>query len=559
MRDYDGEFLLIEAAMVLPPWIEPDTSHNRLFIADGRLHIVRPPQSPKEVGLYPSGKLSLEDALKHVRNPDLDTFASAEIEAVIAVRVAGYPGKIGENTHRSRCFLPRKVAEILAREPRLVAPAVEAFYSWDPMSMRIASKMERFDPSTCVPVTVRFTRLTFAQLASQQFYPPKPFLPHVPPSSDRNFLAWQAGGKLACGFEMLAAEPRWRKLAEQFPDWMLEDHNFDADVKWDDFRRALESRGYFETTETDVRLLEKLAREQYLLHNLPPSKPRADPVEVVYNPAALIAHLISQPALDDSLLNHEPEDSEAWMTVEEDELEQILGAHGASLTAEDLDATDGDDILQKDENGDGESDDEVDSDEDEADDSKELDKLRRLVSGMSEFLDRESGLGGAVFPGEQEDEDEDAEDLERKFEELMDSDDGEADDSIADVVAVDAKRRRRDEPSLDPGKFASAMNRAMRKADSDDESDSENGGEGPGIEAYMEAMDAELGQTKLADDFERMETTETGSDELPPVNLDLNLVKNLLASFHAQDGLPGPATGLLAGLGVGKFKLPKEE
>jgi hypothetical protein len=35
-----------------------------------------------------------------------------------------------------------------------------------------------------------------------------------------------------------------------------------------------------------------------------------------------------------------------------------------------------------------------------------------------------------------------------------------------------------------------------------------------------------------------------------PVNMDLNLVQNLLAAHSAQGGLPGPASNLLASLGI---------
>lgn len=39
-------------------------------------------------------------------------------------------------------------------------------------------------------------------------------------------------------------------------------------------------------------------------------------------------------------------------------------------------------------------------------------------------------------------------------------------------------------------------------------------------------------------------------DELSPVDVDLNTVKNLLESYNQQMGLPGPASTLLEGMGV---------
>jgi hypothetical protein len=38
--DADGDFLLIEAAAVLPDWVSPQNSENRLFLARGELHLL---------------------------------------------------------------------------------------------------------------------------------------------------------------------------------------------------------------------------------------------------------------------------------------------------------------------------------------------------------------------------------------------------------------------------------------------------------------------------------------------------------------------------------------
>ena len=43
--DNDGEFLLIEAALVLPRWLKPENSVNRVWLRGGRLHIIPQPSS----------------------------------------------------------------------------------------------------------------------------------------------------------------------------------------------------------------------------------------------------------------------------------------------------------------------------------------------------------------------------------------------------------------------------------------------------------------------------------------------------------------------------------
>lgn len=100
------------------------------------------------------------------------------------------------------------------------------------------------------------------------------------------------------------------------------------------------------------------------------------------------------------------------------------------------------------------------------------------------------------------------------------------------------------------------------------------------MEAYGQAMDAQLAGTRMVESFERAptpagpaaaagqqqqagggaaspqgqgETEEQQQQEeeapaaLRPVDIDVNLVSSLLASYGEQQGLPGPA-GTLAGL-----------
>ena len=43
------QVFLIEAAELLPPWLEPETSENRTFLAVGRLHIVPRPSAQVRV------------------------------------------------------------------------------------------------------------------------------------------------------------------------------------------------------------------------------------------------------------------------------------------------------------------------------------------------------------------------------------------------------------------------------------------------------------------------------------------------------------------------------
>ncbi|CAG5121664.1 unnamed protein product [Candidula unifasciata] len=101
--------------------------------------------------------------------------------------------------------------------------------------------------------------------------------------------------------------------------------------------------------------------------------------------------------------------------------------------------------------------------------------------------------------------------------------------------------------------------------------------------ALMEAMDRELAATDVGKSFERepkqprpkrtsrppppsrptksgpkaaQKNIEDEDDDFQPVNIDLTVVKNTLESYKAQQGLPGPASNILAAFGI---KLPQDQ
>jgi hypothetical protein len=113
---------------------------------------------------------------------------------------------------------------------------------------------------------------------------------------------------------------------------------------------------------------------------------------------------------------------------------------------------------------------------------------------------------------------------------------------------------------------------ASSSGDSDDASDASGGGaRRSGFNAaYAATLEAQLRGTAMADDFARapappaaaaaapssaaaaaMDADAEEEDETSrPVDVDLNLVQSLLASYTAQEGLPGPASNLLGLMGL---------
>lgn len=92
---------------------------------------------------------------------------------------------------------------------------MEAFYVRDPIALRPLRAKDSsgltFKPDDLVTVSVRFTRVGYAQLKSQEFPVPSTWAGKLPPSDEgKSYERAEAGMKLACGMEMLLADPQNR-------------------------------------------------------------------------------------------------------------------------------------------------------------------------------------------------------------------------------------------------------------------------------------------------------------------------------------------------------------
>lgn len=202
--DSDGDFILIEAADLIPDWLEPENSKNRVFIQGGRIKII----SIEDFKSQPS----LKEALKFIRSPknrSVDEKVTRLIEEKVTKEV--------QKLHKTKVRIPLRVVQILNAKRQLIGPAISSFYNRQPEDMRICTEMPRFNPGKSggplVLTTVSMTRIQFAQLACQEF---------VAPSNDsvdfamkegtvENPVAAELGMKLTCGFEILmnTCEPKF--------------------------------------------------------------------------------------------------------------------------------------------------------------------------------------------------------------------------------------------------------------------------------------------------------------------------------------------------------------
>ncbi|KAF2765560.1 SGT1-domain-containing protein [Teratosphaeria nubilosa] len=201
--DTDGEFLLIEAASNLPKWLNPDVAENRVWINNGHLRII--PLDDE----FTTRNLSTQDALDFIKRKSDKLIINPFVEDEAFYRIRDYPGAIASTFYHALVTIPRRLAYILKVKPAYISPAVETFYLRDPISLKPLATKDlsalKFPPEDLVTVSVRFTKVGYAQLRSQLFDTPPAWTGIIPRLSDPKV---EMGMKITCGFEMLLADPQ---------------------------------------------------------------------------------------------------------------------------------------------------------------------------------------------------------------------------------------------------------------------------------------------------------------------------------------------------------------
>ena len=209
--DTDGQFLLIEAANALPRWLNPEIADFRVWMNGGELLIV-PLDKPGGHEVTPD-QLTLNEALKVVENQRSKLLHLPAVEAEAFYRLQKYPMQVSDSLHHAVLTIPRKLAYILHENAAYISGAVEAFYLRDPIALRPLQKSDNtglhFPPKDLVTVPIKFTKVGYAQLKSQHFATPAPWVDYV--SVRREAKAQgrvEMGMKTTCGFEMLMCDPQ---------------------------------------------------------------------------------------------------------------------------------------------------------------------------------------------------------------------------------------------------------------------------------------------------------------------------------------------------------------
>lgn len=186
----------------------------QLWLNEGRLLVI-PLQQASELlaeKMASARTITLHEALRFIQENRPKLMHSALIEDEAFYRLQKYPKQIEDSLHYSLVKIPRRLAFILHEKAALISPAVEAFYLRDPIALRPLQTQDAaklvFPPNDLATVSVKFTKVGYAQIKSQQF--PVPLLWKSQFSTEMDAKAQSRidlGMKVTCGFEMLLSDP----------------------------------------------------------------------------------------------------------------------------------------------------------------------------------------------------------------------------------------------------------------------------------------------------------------------------------------------------------------
>jgi hypothetical protein len=247
--------------------LEPECADGRVFVRNGKLHLVLKPKSPAELIIIPD-EFEYSKGLEIVRKYPGMTEACQEIQEDLLKMLKDFPKEARDfSKHFFNCFIPEELAVFLEKYPMMIGRIVDAFHSRDMIDNRYTKKMNRMlcknrQKSKAVPVRVRFTRQSFAQIQSSSFQPPKifydsGFLNQVESRIAKSKYIEMAeiiGCKLTCGAEILYQNTK-DSVREKTNFAVLFDESIESErTNWMDFSSLAQndSDGWMQVSESDI-------------------------------------------------------------------------------------------------------------------------------------------------------------------------------------------------------------------------------------------------------------------------------------------------------------------
>ncbi|XP_017301091.1 protein ecdysoneless homolog, partial [Diaphorina citri] len=328
--DADGEFLLIEAADHLPNWCNPDSCCEKVFLYKGDVHIVQySPQQDDDI--KDENCLNVQDLLNFIRNNEDKTKATTQVQNNIQRKVKVYPDIIQEQVHYAHAYIPVTIAKILKVQPHLISHVTRAFCQRDALDMKTVKNFPHFSSETKVMQRIKFTKCLYAMLVSNQYVHPC-----IPVSSNPDHKKHSIGVKLMCGFEILLSqvqdrkgrcEKQWNQSLVQFTPGFCSSSFLSVNLtvflvfgkREGTSKPVIQVPGYFKDLlegSKEYKELESMARDFYMKNQA------GDVVERSIGNDILDLMQDSTLVLPDEPLL--PADSDSWMSISSQDLDQIL-------------------------------------------------------------------------------------------------------------------------------------------------------------------------------------------------------------------------------------------
>ncbi|KAG7178032.1 ecdysoneless-like [Homarus americanus] len=492
-----------------------------------------------------------------------------------------YPGKISREQYVAHAYVPVGVAALLREYPTLVGPAVNAFCKRDIIDNKALRVMRHFPPETRVMTAVRFSKSLYAQLSAHRYSPDARTGWNLPSPLHSDFKTHDTGMKLACGFELLVCSAGGVTPASTPTEPSPPDVSSQLDVtnnpRWERYRQSLVEKGYFRgELEGSVlyKDLEERARQFFVSHIL--SGESSEDNDVL-SAGSIIIKLLGKINVDYEFYRERatrlvPPDDDSWLHITPDALDELLETQFGSKDAP---------------KGASET---------------------EMMNSLTAFLGHMSDLEGAEVP-------KDLQDRIRKLSTLSTGRKGSKGRKPSSLMVHPQVRKISSQSNAsDASDMSSFSNKVDFNADaftdamanilelgvpeddywnhSEDESSgmSSYGEEDTGdvslsrkssntsqksaastvsatssgvdtqMKEYMRDMEREL-VTNLGDSLISNHNGSDGDDEFDdvedfaPVKVDMQAVQDLVKTYTAQNGLPGPASSLLGSMGMKPKKI----
>lgn len=206
-----------------------------MYLCGGVIHLIEPDTKS-------TNEITISEALTLLRN-NSNTAAPTDIQSAINKKISKYPHNLNDNFHNCTVYVPVGVANLLKQRPNLVAAAVQAFCNRDSIDMKACRAMKYFPPENRVYTRTKFTKCLYAMLNHSKYVPDRRTGWNLPPINSPQYKSHSLGVRLACGFEILAAQAKPSADVETDKGW----HNYLNSLNEKNYFNGLleGSKGYF--------------------------------------------------------------------------------------------------------------------------------------------------------------------------------------------------------------------------------------------------------------------------------------------------------------------------